>query len=83
MPEPHIEFPADFKPAPIDQQLHEIKTELFYFERAAAAGKVNPNLVSLRRWSLKSAIFTLQQLQQTVQPVPPAHDITDPEHDIT
>lgn len=58
-----VAFPPDFKPAPLDRQIHELETELFFFEKAAAAGSIHPNLIALRRWCLKSAIWQLTQLQ--------------------
>lgn len=71
MQEPPMEFPPDFKPAPTDNVLHELKNELFYFERAVAANKVRPELVRLRRWCLKSAIYLLQQQPAgALQPTP-------------
>lgn len=58
-----IQFTSDYKPATIEKQIEALTRmfhEIGYDQRR---GRIHPDRAHLRRWEIKSAVYTLKQLQ--------------------
>lgn len=61
---PKITIPADFKTAPLDKVIEAITRAVYRVGDDEQRGRIHPEVASLRRWELKSAVKLLQDMQR-------------------
>lgn len=59
-----LNFTEDYKPAPLQQQIEAVTRAFWQVGDDERRGRIHPDVAALRRWELKSAVYTLRQVQQ-------------------